>query len=67
MHALILCNLISPILASSKVVAYAETVSLAAHSDYDNDERITQIIANGLGKSTIFDEVKNRCEWLQTQ
>jgi hypothetical protein len=39
---------------------------LAAHTDYDNDERVIGIISGGIGSEMIRPIVKERCRWLET-
>jgi len=37
---------------------------ISAHSDYDKDERVVQIIAHGVGTPMMSERVQQRCEWL---
>jgi len=39
---------------------------LAAHGNYDNDERVIGLITNGLGQSKTDEKVEQHCDWLQT-
>ncbi|MCZ6773734.1 MAG: hypothetical protein O7G83_17380 [Proteobacteria bacterium] len=39
---------------------------VAAHGDYDHDERVIALIAHGIGQETTADIVKERCSWLET-
>lgn len=38
----------------------------AAHSDYEQDERVIALIAHGIGQENTADIVKERCSWLET-
>ena len=52
-------NIIINVASTINHVEFSELAnSLTAHSDYDNDERTIQIIANGIGTTTMSNEVK---------
>jgi hypothetical protein len=38
---------------------------LAAHVDYDNDERVIDLITRGIGQPETAPVVKGRCTWLE--
>jgi hypothetical protein len=39
---------------------------VAAHSDYDHDERVIEIIAHGVGHAGISPLLEERCSWMKT-
>ena len=38
---------------------------LTAHTDYDSDDRVVALIANGIGNDNTSPLVKERCEWIK--
>lgn len=38
---------------------------LAAHTGYDDDERVVSLIANGIGHTEVAPLVKEKCEWTE--
>ncbi len=38
-----------------------------AHGDYDNDERVVNLIARGIGNEHVAPIVEERCTWLETR
>jgi len=38
---------------------------MAAHTDYDNDERVIGLIVHGIGQPEVSPVVAERCEWLE--
>jgi hypothetical protein len=40
---------------------------LAVHTEYDNDERVIDLITHGIGNPQTAQIVKDRCQWLETR
>ena len=38
----------------------------AAHRDYDQDERVIEIIAHGVGRAGVSPLLDERCSWVET-
>ncbi len=39
---------------------------MAAHTGYDNDERVVAMLAHGLGNDNTAQIIDERCEWIET-
>jgi len=39
---------------------------MAAHTGYDNDERVVAMLAHGLGEGITAPLIDKRCEWIET-
>jgi hypothetical protein len=38
---------------------------MAAHTEYDNDDRIISLITSGIGNNKVDPAIRERCEWLE--
>jgi hypothetical protein len=38
---------------------------LAAHTGYDSDARVAQLIVNGIGNDNTSELVRERCQWVE--
>ncbi len=39
---------------------------MAAHVNYDNDERVIGLLTKGIGEGDVDPLVQDRCQWLET-
>jgi hypothetical protein len=38
---------------------------MAAHMNYDNDERVIALITHGIGSDATAPVIRERCEWIE--
>lgn len=61
-----LTNVIINVAPLTKLFGLGEIANpMAAHTEYDNDKRVIDLIARGIGNKDVSPLVKERCEWLE--
>ncbi|MFY9942206.1 MAG: hypothetical protein WAK57_08535 [Desulfobacterales bacterium] len=62
-----LTNVILNVASLSNLFGLGEVANpMAAHTEYDNDERVIGLIVHGIGHENVAPVVAERCQWLET-